>query len=91
MRLISEEPDNGIQVVALGDLDVLEAKLVDEGGDNDLTDGGKGGGEEEVGRGSQAGQRSRIEDIGGEVVAGGGGTEDGGFVVSQTEGKRSET
>lgn len=89
MRLVSEELDNGIQVVALGDLDVLEAKLVDEGGDNDLTDGGKGG--EEVGRGSQAGQRSRIEDIGGEVVAGGGGTEDGGFVVSQTEGKRSET
>lgn len=52
-----------------------------------------------MGRGSQArgrgaGQRSRIEDIGGEVVAGedrGGGTEDGGFVVSQTEGKRSET
>lgn len=30
--------DNGIEVVALGDLDVLEAKLVDEGGDNDLTD-----------------------------------------------------
>lgn len=89
MRLVSEELDNGIQVVALGDLDVLEAKQVDEGGDNDLTDGGKGG--EEAGRGSQAGQRSRIEDIGGEVVAGGGGTEDGGFVVSQTEGKRSET